>query len=83
MSEERGRGAPPGSKREGTYGYGVKTRIARVPVDFRPTDLTQIEEVKDLVRRWKSRAKDTRDWTQAKKLIEQLCVTMQIDVSQL
>lgn len=65
-------GRPPGIPMEGRYGVGVETTIIRVPISWKEKTPRLIKQLPELVKEWKSRSKDTRDWTQANKLIEEL-----------
>jgi len=70
MTEFRGR--PKGIPRDGTYGRGIKTEVMRVPEGSRERVQTYLHDFDEFIREWKSKSKDTRDWTQAKKLLDEL-----------
>lgn len=54
---KRGRGRPSGIPRQGTYGYGKKTKVVRVPEEISeniPEILKQFEQIKEFVDSWDS-----------------------------
>jgi len=66
------RGPKPGSKRDGTFGHGVKTKVVRIPEYMEASDLLLLQEMLDIIWHYRERRKKTRDWTQAWKLIDDL-----------
>jgi hypothetical protein len=57
---------------KGSYGVGVQTTAVRVPVQWKEKTSKLIIELPQLLKEWKSRSKNTRDWTQANRLIKEI-----------
>jgi hypothetical protein len=66
------RGPKVGSKRDGAFGYGVKTKVVRIPEYMEASDLLLLQEVIDVIWHYREDRKKTRDWTQAWKMIDEL-----------
>ena len=66
------RGRPQGIPRDGSYGRGVRTVVVRVPEQYKEVVKGLLLDLPEFLSGWESRAKDTRDWTQAKRLLSEM-----------
>lgn len=65
-------GRPFGIPREGTYGVGVETEVVRVPTGYKKKIPVWINDLPQLVSRYKKESKSTRNWVIANRLLEEL-----------
>lgn len=71
ISDKKRRGRPPGIKREGTYGSGVKTKVVRVPADIAdrmPEILATFELIKVFVDAWEEEMEENKKISSVGKL---------------
>lgn len=65
-------GRPIGTPGAGKYGRGIKTERIRVPIGTGEMAARLVIEIPRLLEEFESRRKDTRDWTQANKILNRI-----------
>lgn len=66
------RGHQKGVPGEGQYGRGIKTEVARIPAGSKEHITACVIDLPLLIKAWKEKSKDTRDWTQLNRFMEEL-----------
>lgn len=63
---------PKGIPRAGVYGTGIKTEVVRVPLGKRDLVQRLLIELPPLVQRWDEQSRDTRSWSKANEILNEL-----------